>query len=324
MRNGWTGGQYSLFRVVLGVYLLCVFLTAPTRPAGLVIGLVFVAGVLHRAAAVAALLLLAWIFRDAPLASPASPLVFMWVLVAHLFVPPAPYGSWVARGRPDPAGDWIMPPRIFLLAWIVLAAGYTWAGVAGVRDGTPWMAALLFAPLAFVARARPWLWLAGLVASVVALRSMGVVVAHLFTFDPGWIPAKRVRERDIMFFDGTCGLCHRSVRFALAEDPHPDTLVFAPLQGETFRATVSDNVNLPDSVVVLSNENTLVRSSAVLHVARRGGGFWRLLGALVALVPKSLRDALYDFVASIRHRLFRKPDDVCPVVAPQLRSRFLP
>ena len=48
-----------------------------------------------------------------------------WMLLAHAFLPPAPYGSLAARGRADPGGGWLMPQRIFAVAWILMALGYT-------------------------------------------------------------------------------------------------------------------------------------------------------------------------------------------------------
>ena len=76
----------------------------------------------------------------------------VWLLLAHAFLPPAPYGSWAARGRADPAGGWRMPPPIFCVAWVVLALGYTYSGYTKLvspswQDGTA-LARVLNNPLA--------------------------------------------------------------------------------------------------------------------------------------------------------------------------------
>jgi predicted DCC family thiol-disulfide oxidoreductase YuxK len=82
---------------------------------------------------------------------------------------------------------------------------------------------------------------------------------------------------------------------------------------------------LPDSVVVLTNEGVLlVRSNAFLHVLRRLGGGWKILAAVLGVIPRPLRDAAYDFIARIRYRVFGKRDDWCPVISPDLRARFDP
>jgi len=48
------------------------------------------------------------------------------------------------------------------------------------------------------------------------------------------------------------------------------------------------------------------------------GDFWRWCWAL----PRTIRDAAYDFVAPIRYRIFGTRDDMCPIVFMELRSRF--
>src|SRR5271169_6796797 len=132
---------------------------------------------------------------------------------------------------------------------------------------------------------------------------------------------------ETIYYDGHCGLCHRWVRFLLAADPDGRLFRFAPLQGETFRARVAESARAgpPDSVVVQTADGSLlVRSAAVVHVLRRLGGGWAVLGAAIRLVPKPLRDGLYDWIARIRYRLFARPAAICPVMPAGLRKRFDP
>jgi len=68
----------------------------------------------------------------------------------------------------------------------------------------------------------------------------------------------------------------------------------------------------------------LTRSEAVFHMMRRLGGGWRLGAALGGIFPRALRDGVYDVIARIRHRLFAKPEEACPLVPADLRARFLP
>jgi predicted DCC family thiol-disulfide oxidoreductase YuxK len=80
---------------------------------------------------------------------------------------------------------------------------------------------------------------------------------------------------------------------------------------------------LPDSIVTLTPDGTLlVRSAAVIHVLERVGGGWKVAGRLLRLVPRSVRDVGYDTVARVRHLLFRRPTEACPVTPPELRARF--
>lgn len=135
--------------------------------------------------------------------------------------------------------------------------------------------------------------------------SLGLVLLHLFTFDPAWVPAARPAQRDTVFFDGACGMCHGLVRFLLAEARTPGAFRFAPLHGETFQATLGAETRaaLPDSVVVVRADGTLLtRSTAVLHLLARLGGVWRVLAAAAGLVPARVRDAAYALLARVRRR----------------------
>jgi len=132
-------------------------------------------------------------------------------------------------------------------------------------------------------------------------------------------------RHSIVFYDGACGLCHRTVRFAVSRDLDGSRFRFAALGSEAFRRFVpaAQRAGLPDSLVVLTADGTLLaRSAAVIHILERIGGPWRLLGSILELVPRGIRDAGYDGVARARHRLFRRPAEACPVTPPELRSRF--
>jgi predicted DCC family thiol-disulfide oxidoreductase YuxK len=137
--------------------------------------------------------------------------------------------------------------------------------------------------------------------------------------------ANEANTLDMMFYDGYCGLCHRAVRFVLAEDREGKLFRFAPLQGAAFEKLVpaEQRTTLPDSVVVLTADGRLlVRSEAFLHILRRLGGWWKILAAIMNVVPRPVRDAVYDFVARVRFRIFGRRDEVCPVMPRELRARF--
>ena len=344
MKNGWTGGQYSLFRIVFAVYLLMHFLgildrgeaePMVVRIGGVVLCLFFGIGWYDRAAALGLMGMGLYLF--------GLDVFVVCLLLAHVLTPPAPYGSWSARGRVDPGGGWRMPPSLFATAWIVLALSYTYDGYRKLGSFSSsegnvlfWIVLaveLAFAPLALLSRLRPWLWTTMLIMQLTlltrldfALWNLGMLMYHLFAFDPGWIrPLACGTER--LFYDGHCGLCQRSVRLILAEDATGTAFRFAPLQGETFESllTASEREALPMSLVVRTEKGMLLtRSSGVLHILRRLGGVWRLLAGMLALLPPAVRDGLYDGVARIRHRIFARPTETCPLMPSAVRARFDP
>ena len=132
---------------------------------------------------------------------------------------------------------------------------------------------------------------------------------------------------ETIFYDGHCGLCHRTVQFVLKHDHSGAAFCFAPTQGKTFQARVAvgQRCGIPDSMFVQPRESSLlVRSDACIHILRRLGGGWKIAAALVAVVPRPLRDACYDLIARVRYRIFGRRDELCPIVPPELRERFDP
>ena len=69
-------------------------------------------------------------------------------------------------------------------------------------------------------------------------------------------------------------------------------------------------------------ETVLTKSTAALRVLRYLGGVWRALGVLGAIVPRFIRDAVYDLIARHRHRLIRGAP-MCVIPEPVERARFL-
>lgn len=134
-------------------------------------------------------------------------------------------------------------------------------------------------------------------------------------------------DAEIVFYDGHCGLCDRAVRFVLKHDRSGRAFRFAPLQGTTYQSRVpaEQRAKLPDSIVLLTEDgSTLTRSDAFVHIFRRLGGGWKTLAGALALIPRPVRDFVYDFIARIRYRVFGRHDDICPIMPPELRARFDP
>jgi predicted DCC family thiol-disulfide oxidoreductase YuxK len=237
--NGWTGGQYSVVRALLGTYLAAHFamlvpygaelfsnhgvlpdasaspligafpnllalhdepwLVLAMLGAAALAGVLLAAGWRDRTAALAIAYVSACIYGRNPLISNPSLPYVGWMLIAHACLPPAPYGSWSARSRADARGTWTFPRSIHAAAWLAMAVGYSYSGLAKLAspswlDGSALLRILenplatpgwiretlvdlpdpaligltfavlalevLFAPLALCRRARAWSWVA--------------------------------------------------------------------------------------------------------------------------------------------------------------------
>lgn len=128
----------------------------------------------------------------------------------------------------------------------------------------------------------------------------------------------------LVLYDGTCGLCARSVRWILRHENDRD-LKFAPLQGETAQAMRAKFPNIPDSidtVVYVDGEHAYLRSKAFMHMARHFKKPWRWLRAF-RWIPSFILDLGYKLVAATRYKLFGKVDS-CELPSPENRARFMP
>ena len=126
-----------------------------------------------------------------------------------------------------------------------------------------------------------------------------------------------------MLFDGVCNLCSGSVRFFIEHDSGA-TLRFAPLQSDVA-GDLLDAVGLHDydfdTIVLVEGEEYYTKSDAAVRIARHLDRPWSLLWAF-RYVPRLLRDAVYDIVASSRYAVFGRKEQ-CMVPTPEVRDRFL-
>jgi predicted DCC family thiol-disulfide oxidoreductase YuxK len=128
---------------------------------------------------------------------------------------------------------------------------------------------------------------------------------------------------NILYFDGVCGLCNRSVDFVLHRDREQQFL-FAPLQGETAAENLSaEELADLNSLVLQTPSGLYRRSAAVVRILWKLGGFWAVLGALLWIIPLPLRNLGYRAVSATRYWLFGKKES-CRVPTPEERDRFLP
>ncbi len=127
----------------------------------------------------------------------------------------------------------------------------------------------------------------------------------------------------VMLFDGVCYLCRDSVQFVIRRDP--DAKVgFAPLQSDYGQGELRRH-GLPEgslqSVILVQDGEVYTKSTAALRIARELSGGWPLL-YLFMVVPRFLRDGVYDFIGNRRYRWFGKMD-LCWIPDQDVSDRFL-
>jgi len=127
----------------------------------------------------------------------------------------------------------------------------------------------------------------------------------------------------VILFDGVCNLCNSAVQFIIRHDPS-GKFMFASLQGATGQQLLTKyHLPLDDfhSFVYIEDQRALLKSTGALRVCRSLSFPANLLYGFI-IVPRFIRDAVYDLIAKKRYRLFGRQNE-CMVPTPDLKKRFL-
>ena len=131
------------------------------------------------------------------------------------------------------------------------------------------------------------------------------------------------KSRPLIVFDGVCVLCSGFVRMVIRLD-RQSRFRFATAQSPFGEALFRKHGLRPDSYetnLVLIDGIAFTRLDSFVAVMSELGWPWRAMKALL-LLPRPLRDWLYDRIAKNRYALFGKKDS-CDIPSPELRERFL-
>lgn len=131
-------------------------------------------------------------------------------------------------------------------------------------------------------------------------------------------------HKKIILFDGVCNLCDGIVQFVIRRD-RKDVFRFAPLQSATGKEIlhrIGLDPSETDSIVLYEPGRSYhLKSSAALEIASDLGGLYPLF-SVFKIVPLSLRNAVYDWVARNRYRWYGKKA-TCMVPTDAMRMKFL-
>jgi predicted DCC family thiol-disulfide oxidoreductase YuxK len=125
----------------------------------------------------------------------------------------------------------------------------------------------------------------------------------------------------IVFFDGVCNLCQGSVRYLIKYDKK-GVLKFASLQGNYAKDFINETeIQSMQSILFFDGKMLYKKSTAVLKLSRLLGG-WHQLLLLGYILPRFVRDWLYNTVAKNRYRWFGQKDQ-CMLPSKGFENRFL-
>jgi predicted DCC family thiol-disulfide oxidoreductase YuxK len=127
----------------------------------------------------------------------------------------------------------------------------------------------------------------------------------------------------VLLFDGVCNLCNGFVQFIIKRDTK-GIFRFTSLQSDIGQQLMKDHGFPTDelnTVILIKNGQVYTHSDAPLQIARHLSFPWPLF-SIFAIVPKMIRDRIYDWVARNRYKWYGKKDS-CMIPTPELKSRFL-
>lgn len=135
-------------------------------------------------------------------------------------------------------------------------------------------------------------------------------------------PGSVTQPEAIILFDGVCNLCSGSVQFIIKRDPAA-YFRFASLQsdfGQRQLARFKLDQNSFHSIILVQGDRYFERSDAALAIVRKLSGAWPMLYGF-KILPRFLRDAIYNLISRNRYKFFGKKD-ACWLPTPELKSRF--
>jgi predicted DCC family thiol-disulfide oxidoreductase YuxK len=132
------------------------------------------------------------------------------------------------------------------------------------------------------------------------------------------------RDKKVILFDGVCNLCNSSVQYVIKRDKN-DIFRFVALQSELGQKIIRHigiaDKNIDSIVLYEPGKAYYYKSTAALEIAKKLGGLLTY-GTIFKIIPSSLRDIVYDYIAKNRYKWYGKQES-CLIPTTELQSKFL-
>ncbi|MES2411196.1 MAG: DCC1-like thiol-disulfide oxidoreductase family protein [Bacteroidota bacterium] len=130
------------------------------------------------------------------------------------------------------------------------------------------------------------------------------------------------KDKKIILFDGVCNLCDSAVQFVIQHDKK-DIFRFVPLQSELGQKIVSHlgASNIDSTILYEPGKAYYYKSDVAFKIIKETTGMYKVL-LVFSILPKSILDCIYDYVAKKRYAWFGKKES-CMIPTPELQSKFL-
>jgi len=130
-----------------------------------------------------------------------------------------------------------------------------------------------------------------------------------------------VSPHPIFVFDGHCVLCSTGASFVMRHDPQ-GKVRFVSAQSPLGTAVYAHfGLPLDASYLLIASDGTYTRTTGYFALADILGGWFRL-GKVFKVIPRPIRDRVYDWVAANRYKLFGQSEQ-CALLGADQRARLV-
>lgn len=130
-------------------------------------------------------------------------------------------------------------------------------------------------------------------------------------------------NKQLVLFDGVCNFCDETIKKVIKADKN-NVFVFASLQSN-FGKQITQHIGVNPSVdsIILYHPGVayFTESDAAIEIAKQLKGWYPLL-QIGKIIPKSLRDSIYQYIAKNRYKWYGKKDE-CMIPSAEVRSKFI-
>ncbi len=122
--------------------------------------------------------------------------------------------------------------------------------------------------------------------------------------------------KNVIYYDGECGLCHLAVRFILKVDSK-SKFYFSPL------SNLDNNLKNIDSIILKKGNKVFYEGQAIIMIFENIDNKWNYLANVLKLIPINVLDTAYRWVSRNRAKVSVKKVSSCPIVPSSYQKRFI-
>ena len=133
------------------------------------------------------------------------------------------------------------------------------------------------------------------------------------------------KNKQLILFDGVCNLCNSSVLYVIKRDKN-EKFLFAPLESDIGNKIIqkfSIDTKETDSILLYNplKDSLTYKSTAALLIAKQLGFPTNIL-TLFLIVPKAIRNWVYNYIAKNRYKWYGKKES-CMIPTQELKAKFI-